>query len=115
MTLKDSLTPKNTEEIKPEIFIQRRGDEYRVVHPIVWNNEWRLKKQFSWKNLIWIIILLFLVWSYNHDVKAYRSFYETVTKNPIEFCSHVNLNANYGGGDANGTQLIAPDNYEPST
>ncbi len=73
--LKEKLTPKNTEEIKTGLFIQERNkDEYRMINPIVWNGKYRLRKQFRWRNLFMIIVIIFIVWSYSTEVKWCRDF-----------------------------------------
>lgn len=94
------LTPKDTEEIKPSFFLQtkykkitdedwkviaREPIKYRQVLPLVWEGKFLWKEQLrtviNFKVLIWLIILLFIVWSYNHDVKEYKIFYEEVMNN----------------------------------
>lgn len=93
MSLKDSLTPKDTEEIKPSLFIQKKGEKYRVINPLVWNNKFRIKEQlktiFSIRVLLGIAFTLFLVWTYLHDVGALREFYFKVKVNPIQWCHKV--------------------------
>lgn len=61
------------------VFLKKSGDSYRVIHPIkvdgkiVWKN---LIAGGNWLNLVWIGlqvgIILFLAWSYKHDVEAIR-------------------------------------------
>ena len=111
MNLKKTLTPENTEEVKPNIFLQKKGDGYRVVNPIVWNNEWRLKKQFGWRNLLWIMIILFLAWSYLHDIEAYKNFYEEVSSDPIKFCFDVDQS---NIQQENEGEFNLPNNFERS-
>lgn len=105
MSFKDSLTPKDTEEIKPGFFIQKKGDTYRQINPIVWKGNWNLKKQFSWKNLFVIILVLFIAYSYHTNTKACEEF----QANPCEhlqnlssFCLGNEMqrqNLDYLGGD----------------
>jgi len=95
MNLTKSLTPKDTEEIKPGLFIQRTNKGYRQIDPAAWNGKinWRnfLLGQNFLRNFIWFAIIIFLAWSYFHDVKAYRDFYTDVNSNPIGFCTNVSL------------------------
>ncbi len=79
------LTPRNVEEIKPGLFIQKRGNRYRHISPAVW------KGKVNWKNLIlgqdfgrtfvWFLILMFLAYAHYHDVAVYKEFYETTHGN----------------------------------
>ena len=95
MNFVKAFTPKNTEEIKPGLFIQKTKRGYRQVHPGAWNGE------MNWKNLLlgprfikslmWFAIILFLAWSYFHDIQTYQEFYEDINSNPVEFCSNINL------------------------
>ena len=89
------LTPKDTEEIKPGLFIQQRGNEYKQISPAAWDGKiiWKnlLFGQGFLKSLIFFAIILFLAWSYFHDVKVYQEFYEEVISDPILFCSNVSL------------------------
>jgi len=108
MNWKKILTPSDTEEIKPGLFIQTRyrniddgqgnviGREalgYRQIEPLVWEGKFRKKEQlrsiFSWRTLITISIILFIAWSYLHDTGAYREFYNSYAQNPIAFCENV--------------------------
>lgn len=111
MNLTKALTPKNTEEIKPGLFIQTKYGElldkdgqtvigkapmsYKQIHPAAWEGK-IIWKNFLFgagflKGFIWLVILLFLVWAYNHDVGAYQEFYEKVSENPVAYCSNVSL------------------------
>ncbi len=95
MNLIKALTPKDTEEIKPGLFIQKTHKGYRQVNPAAWDGKinWKnfiLGKDF-FKSLIWFAIILFLAWSYFHDTSEYREFYEEVNSNPVLFCTNVSL------------------------
>ena len=85
MSFIERLTPKDTEEIKPGIFIQKRGEGYRVVNPITWDNEWRLNKHFGWRNLFTIVLILFLAWSYFTETQFCRELQE----NPCEILPNI--------------------------
>lgn len=93
MTLTDSLTPKNTEEIKPGLFIQKKGNGYRMIDPVAWNGKILWKKQIrsviSLRFVITITIVLFLVWAYNQDIGASLDFYNLVHEDPLAFCLQV--------------------------
>ena len=93
MSLVEVLTPKDTEEIRPGLFIQKKHGKYRQLHPAAWDGK------VNWKNFLlggspikstlWFAVLIFLVWSYNSDVGAYRDFYETVQGDPQLYCQNV--------------------------
>jgi len=93
MSLIDSLTPKNTREIEPGLFIQKKGRKYREVYPAAWNGK------INWYNFVfggsafktlgWFAIILFIVWAYQNDVREYRNFYETVQGDPNGYCEGV--------------------------
>ncbi len=89
MKLSDTFEPDNTEEIKPGLFIQNKKGNYRQVNPIVWKGKWRLTKQFGWKNLVWIVIVLFLVFAYNADNKQLLEFHNAVVEDPFGFCNEL--------------------------
>lgn len=114
-----ALTPKDTEEVKPGLFIQTRGNPdslidrlektvsgipikypwYKEVWPAAWNGrvKWYnfiLGGRF-WSTTLWFLIVMFLAWAYYHDVSAYKDFYERATSDPIAFCSDFN-NPNRG-------------------
>ncbi|KKL81189.1 hypothetical protein LCGC14_1997210, partial [marine sediment metagenome] len=77
------------------LFIQKTRKGYRQVHPAAWNGK-IIWKNFLFgpgflKGLLWLGIILFLVWSYNHDVQAYQDFYETVNSDPVLYCMNVSL------------------------
>ncbi len=90
MGLIDRLSPKETEELRPGVFVQtinhRDGKTtYRTVNPIAWKNKWRLNKQFGIKNLITISIILFVAWSYFHDTEFCRDLQE----NPCDLLINI--------------------------
>ncbi len=88
-----SLTPKDTEEIKPGVFIQETSNGYKQVHPAAWNGKinWKnfLLGANPLRNFVWFLIIIFLAWSYFYDVDAYKEFYEEVHLDPALFCSDV--------------------------
>ena len=95
MNLTKALTPKDTEEMKPGLFIQRTRKGYKQISPAAWDGKiiWKnflFGKGFL-KSFIFFSILMFLAWSYFHDVKVYQEFYEEVIADPILFCTNVSL------------------------
>ncbi|KKN59032.1 hypothetical protein LCGC14_0545870 [marine sediment metagenome] len=95
MNFTKALIPKDTEEIKPDLFIQKTSRGYRQVSPAAWDGKiiWKnfLFGQGFLKSLIFFAIILFLAWSYFHDVKVYQDFYEEVISDPVLFCLNVSL------------------------
>ena len=97
MSLIDSLTPKNTEEVKPGLFIQtivrNNKTKYRAIKPIAWNGKllWReqIKTIFTVRTIITLLIVLFLAWSYSHDNRALMDFHNSVVSDPIAFCTKI--------------------------
>lgn len=102
MSLKDSLTPKNTEEVKPGLFVQNKNGTWRAVQPIVWNGEWRLKNQFGWKNLFTILLIFLIAYSYFHETSYCRELQENpceILTNLTNYCFEVgqdSIGINYG-------------------
>lgn len=89
-----SLEPKDTEEVRPGFFIQKKYKGYRQVHPAAWNGK-IIWKNFliggSYGHIIWFLIILFLAFGYYHDTKVLRDFYEDVRGDPVAFCEKVEL------------------------
>lgn len=104
MNWKKKLTPKNTEEVRPGLFIQKWFDtkkegRYRVINPICWKGKYRWRKQFSWGNLITIIIILFLVWTYFSATEFCRELQKDpceILPDIEEFCSVKINEVDYG-------------------
>ncbi len=90
-----SLTPGDTEEVKPGLFIQRRLGKYRQIYPAAWNGK------INWKNFIlgpnffkhFFIFLLIvgIAFSYWHDTKELKEFYYKVNYNKLEWCSGADV------------------------
>lgn len=93
MALLDSLTPKDTEEIKPGLFVKKTRKGYRVVNPIAWNGKFRTKEQLktiiSARTFLTLAILFFVVYNYYEDNEKLINFYNRVHENPIRFCQDV--------------------------
>ncbi len=108
MNLRKAFTPKDTEEIKPNFFIQRWKGNYRQVNPVAWNGKYRWKEQvktiFTFRTLFWIALILFIAWSYMNDVQQYKQFYEDVKGNPVLYCENV-----FRDGGVNSLDLIKGD------
>jgi len=98
MSLIDSLTPKDTEEIKPDLFIQKRKNGYRQINPVAWNGKFRSKEQlksiFSFRTIFTVALLLFLYFGFLHDYRTLTDFYEEVVSDPVKWCTRLeNLNS----------------------
>lgn len=93
MSFIDYVTPKDTEEVKPGLFIQKKRGKYRQLQPIAWKGKWRTKEQmrsiFSPRTFVWLGIMLFLVFAYNNDNAQLVEFHNTVVENPVLFCSEL--------------------------
>lgn len=108
MSLAKTLTPKDTEEVKPNLFVQtkyknitddkhnitgRKPVGYRVINPVAWDGKLRLKEQLktilSLRFLFTLAIIIFLVWAYQHDTKALQEFYNEVRGSPVAYCEKV--------------------------
>ena len=85
MTWIDRLTPKNTEEIKSGLFVQKKGDNYNVIHPAAWNGKINWKNLIIgpnfWRGFIFFIILMMIVSSYYIETRACRGFQENPCRN----------------------------------
>ena len=107
MNLKKALTPKDTEELKSNFYVQKRKGEYKQILPFVWNDKWLVREQLrtviSIRTVVTIAIILFLVWSYLHDTGLYREFYEEVMDDPYKFCEQVNSME-----DGDGSSFVLP-------
>lgn len=92
MSFIDSLTPKKTEEVKPGLFIQTTRKGYRQVYPAAWDGKINWHNFITggtWRSLLWFFMLMFLVFAYNNDVAAYKSYYEQVSSDPYAYCQDV--------------------------
>ena len=120
MSFIDSLTPKDTEELKPDLFIQKTKKGYRQIHPVAWKGKWRTKEQlstvFAWRTIITIFVFGFLAWSYLHDQGALREFYIEVQSDPVAFCNSVyeiqNQNTRMGIGDDDFIKQLDPNSIQ---
>lgn len=93
MNLIKTLTPVDTEEVKPGLFVQKRKSGWRQIEPLAWDGKMRWKAQiktvFSFRTFIGIAIIIFIVWAYLHDVQEYKNFHEEVMTNPVGWCDEV--------------------------
>ncbi len=92
MSLIKSLTPKNTEEVKPGLWIQKRkSGKYHQVLPFAWEGKWLWKEQlktvFTFRTLATILIISFIAWSYVHDDAEIKNAYWEIVNNQGEFCA----------------------------
>lgn len=111
MNFTKAFTPKDTEEIKPGLFIQRTTRGYRQISPGAWDGKiiWKnlLFGQGFLKSFIFFLIIIFIAWSYFHDVRVYQDFYEEVISDPVLFCLNVQLESYDNYED---TYIIQSDN-----
>ena len=96
MSFIDSITPKDTEEIKPGLFIQKKLGKYRQISPAAWDGKINYKNFLLGanpiRNLFWFALLMFLAWSYFHDVAEYRDFYMEINSGAercYEICENM--------------------------
>ena len=93
MSFADSVTPPNTTEIKPGLFVQKKGNRWRKVEPIAWNGKLRinaqLKSLLTIKTLVWFGVLILLVMAYNNDNAQLIEFHNQVVENPVMFCNEL--------------------------
>lgn len=91
----NSITPEDTEEVKPGLFIQKKLGKYRLINPAAWDGK------IIWKNLLFggqpfkhlfiFILIVGLAWAYQSDIQSYQDFYLQVRGDPIAFCAEVKL------------------------
>ena len=93
MSVVDSLTPRDTEEVKPNLFIQKTRKGWRTINPLAWKGKIRWAEQaktiFSLSTAMRLAVVIFLVWAYLHDTAALREFQVEVTSNPVAWCNAV--------------------------
>lgn len=89
MTLKEwfikVLTPKDAEEVKPGLIVQKKKYGYKQIWPGAWNGEvyWTrvLLGPNFFKTSFWFLLIMFMTFAYWHDVKELQGFYEEVKSN----------------------------------
>ena len=90
MSLINVLTPKDTEEIKPGLFVRKVGKDYRSINPIAWNGKFRWKEQmrtvFCFRTIFTIALIIFICWGYYSNTKSCSEFQE----NPCEHLPRLN-------------------------
>lgn len=88
-----NLTPKDTEEVKPGLFIQRKLGKYRQVSPAAWDGKINKMNLFlgsnPLKHLFIFGLIVFLAWSFQDSTAEYRGFYEDVRSDPTGYCDEV--------------------------
>lgn len=94
MTLADRLTPKDTEEVRPDVFIQKtRTGKYRQIYPMAWNGKINWKNSLigshPYRRIFSFLLILFLAWSYNHDVSGLSKLQERIISDPFGFCYNL--------------------------
>jgi len=99
MNLIKILTPKDTEEIKPGLFIQKTKFGYRHITPVAWDGKinWKnflMGKEFI-RSLIWFIILMLIASSYYIDTKNCQEF----QSDPCKYLMNLSTYCMNQGGD----------------
>ena len=78
MGIVEALTPKDTEELRPGLFIQKTSKGYRQIKPLAWKGELKIKEQLktllNFRTLFTIVLICFIAWSYFEDTQACREF-----------------------------------------
>ena len=114
--LAKTLTPKNTEEVKPNLFIQAynnpdslmarldktikghnkeiRYPKYRHIFPAAWNNKinWAIMifGAHPIKSLFVFLLIIYMAWSYHHDTQALVEWNNQIMSNftaRMQLCS----------------------------
>ena len=115
MNFIDSLTPKDTEEIRPGLFIKKTRKGYRVINPIAWNGKLRTKEQLktiiNLRTIFTIALVIFIAFSYYTDVKNCEAFQSNpciYLTNLSSYCLSLgeseNQNFFFRGGDQDETR-----------
>ncbi len=107
MTLIDSLTPENTEEVKPGIFVQKHSGSYRVVKPLAWDGKLLIKHQlktvFNLRTIFTIVLIIFIAWSYMAETEYSRKLQNNpcdLLQNITEYCySDINYQRTLGDNE----------------
>ncbi len=96
----NSIAPDGTEEVKPNLFVKPIKNGWKQVHPLKWQGKWRIKEEvksiFNFRTLFNIAIILFIAWSYKHDVKALTEFHNFALENTTQFCEITLSSLNRG-------------------
>jgi len=108
MNLIKALTPQDTEEVKPGLFIQKTLQGYRQVYPAAWNGKinWKnflLGGKF-WKNFIIFLILMLIAFSYYQETKVCREFQSSPCKflpNLTDYCYKLDSEETLKDGEFN--------------
>lgn len=110
------LTPKNTEEVRPGLFIQKRNNNYRQIHPAAWNGkvDWKgqMKSVFSFRTVFTMGLILFIYFGYLHDYRELQNFYEEVMDD--EICKR-SLESKVEGFDMSGFNIEVNKNERSDT
>ncbi len=117
MTLVNFLTPKETEEIRPGIFIQKHKDNYRIVKPLAWNGKFRTREQlktvFNLRTAFTIALIVFIAYSYVQQT----SYCNEIQSNPCgilynltDYC--YNQGSYYEGFKFEEDTSIVQDSFE---
>ena len=115
------LKPRETEEVKPNLFIQQtnrlndslidrldktvKGHEkeiqypkYRMIFPASWNNKLNIKNLilggYPLKSTIIFLFILFMAWAYQHDINSQRDLVINLVSNSTLknlYCSNISI------------------------
>jgi hypothetical protein len=112
MNIAKILTPKDTEEIKQGLFIQKTSKGYRQITPAAWNGivNWKVVifGSNSLKNFLFFCLLMFLAWSYQHDTKGLLEWQNYVLNDTEGFCKNMSIIESRNNAVAFNPSLIDP-------
>ncbi len=78
MSIIDGLTPKHTEEYKPDFFVQKTARGYRQINPLAWNGKIRYREQlktvFNIRTIFTIALILFIAYNYFENTNSCAEF-----------------------------------------
>jgi len=100
MSIIESLTPKDAEEIKPGLFVQKKFGKWRKIEPLAWDGKMRWKEQlktiFRIRTLITMVIIIYVAYAYAHDTAVCRQVLAEIQEDPYGFVfSRMNTTENY--------------------
>lgn len=117
MRLIDFLTPENTEELKPGLFVQKVGDKYRTIKPMAWDGKLLVKEQlktvFNLRTIFTIILILFIAWSYVTETEYSRQLQNNpceLLQNITEHCADVNYKRILGDDEFKWSDIAIQNN-----
>ena len=94
MDWKKIFESKNTEEIRPNLFLKKtKKGNYYQVYPLRFNGRWMVKN-FLWPpymkwTVLMVTILVTVALSHKHDVAVYTEALKPLYENPIKYCNAI--------------------------